>query len=52
MFDLGQRDRAELEQFFLHAAALEGKELTILGWAGPDEALSVVRQASMHALSA
>jgi inorganic pyrophosphatase len=49
VFDLGKRDRAELEQFFLHAAALEGKDLTVLGWAGPDEALPIVRQAAMLA---
>lgn len=30
--DLSPRERAEIEQFFVSAAALEGKKLEILGW--------------------
>src|SRR3989442_7368607 len=35
IFDVGERVRRELEQFFLAAVAFEGKDLKILGWAGP-----------------
>ena len=38
VFDLNERTRAELERFFLNAVAFEGKDLKILGWAGPSEA--------------
>lgn len=48
VFDLTERVRAELEQFFLHAVVFEGKELTLLGWQGPQEALAAV-QASAQA---
>jgi len=43
IFDLTERVRAELEQFFLHAVAFEGKELSLLGWQGPEEALAAVQ---------
>ena len=42
VFDLSERARAELERFFLNAVAFEGKDLKILGWAGPSEAESLV----------
>ncbi|HEX6738119.1 MAG TPA: inorganic diphosphatase [Vicinamibacteria bacterium] len=45
VFDLAERLRAEIEQFFLHAVAFEGKELKLLGWEGPAEAEAVVREA-------
>ena len=38
VFDLPERTRLELEQFFLSVVAFEGKELKLLGFAGPDEA--------------
>jgi len=38
IFDLPERTRAELERFFLNAVAFEGKNVTLLGWAGPDAA--------------
>src|SRR5262245_4731871 len=41
--DLSERTRQELEQFFLASVALEGKELTILGWGNPKDALALVR---------
>jgi inorganic pyrophosphatase len=43
VFDLSERIRRELEQFFLNVVAFEGKDLTVLGWDGPDEALALVR---------
>ncbi|MGH9408232.1 MAG: inorganic diphosphatase [Vicinamibacterales bacterium] len=46
VFDLNERIRQELERFFLSAVAFEGKELQIGGWAGPDEALTLVRASS------
>src|SRR5205807_2519401 len=44
VFDLPDRWRAELEQFFLAAAAFEGKALRVLGWAGSDDADDLVRR--------
>jgi inorganic pyrophosphatase len=41
--DLPTRVREELNQFFLAATALEGKELRILGWAGPEQAVALIR---------
>jgi len=47
--DFSDRTRRELEQFFLTAVAFEGKELTILGWGSPHEALELVRASQEHA---
>jgi inorganic pyrophosphatase len=44
--ELSARVRDELELFFVTAAALEGKDPTILGWGGPDAALELIRSAS------
>ena len=41
--DLSDRIRQELELFFVTAAALEGKDPKILGWDGPEAALSLLR---------
>lgn len=41
-----ERVRRELEQFFLAATALEGKDVKILGWAGSDAALDLLRRAT------
>ena len=38
------RIRREIEQFFLAATALEGKNVTVLGWAGADAALDLLRR--------
>lgn len=46
IFDVSERTRLELEQFFTAAVAFEGKEVAILGWAGPDEATTVLRKAA------
>jgi inorganic pyrophosphatase len=40
---LSQRVRDELEHFFIAATVLEGKDPRILGWAGPDAALKLLR---------
>jgi inorganic pyrophosphatase len=41
--DLTARAREELEGFFHAAVAFQRKNLKILSWAGPDEALALVR---------
>jgi inorganic pyrophosphatase len=43
IFDLSERVRLELEQFFVAAVAFEGKELSLLGWKGPADAMKLVR---------
>jgi inorganic pyrophosphatase len=43
IFDLPERVRLELEQFFLNVVAFEGKELKLLGFDGPEEADRVLR---------
>jgi inorganic pyrophosphatase len=43
---LAARAREEIEQFFQTVVALEGKELTLLGWDGPDAAVTLVERAS------
>lgn len=47
VFDLNERIRLELEQFFLAVVAFEKKDLKILDWAGPDDALALVRATSL-----
>jgi inorganic pyrophosphatase len=42
VFDLSERERGELEQFFLHTVIFQGKELKMLGWVGPDQATKLV----------
>jgi inorganic pyrophosphatase len=41
--DVPARAREELNQFFLAATTLEGKDVRIIGWSGPDEALELLR---------
>jgi inorganic pyrophosphatase len=41
--DVPARVREELNQFFLAATALEGKDARILGWGGPEEAVALIR---------
>ena len=38
VFDLSERERKELEQFFVAVVAFEKKNLKLLGWNGADEA--------------
>ena len=45
--DVPARIREELNQFFLAATALEGKDVRILGWAGPAEALTLIRSSAI-----
>jgi inorganic pyrophosphatase len=45
IFDLPERVRLELEQFFLNVVAFEGKELKLLGFAGPADAAATLRAA-------
>jgi inorganic pyrophosphatase len=44
VFDFDERIRLELERFFEHAVAFQGRELKLLGWDGPSEALALVRE--------
>jgi inorganic pyrophosphatase len=46
--DFSDRVRKELEHFFLAAVAFEGKELAILGWGGPGDALDLVHSSQKH----
>jgi hypothetical protein len=43
VLDVGERARLELQQFFLAAAAFEGKDLEIRGWGDPEDAIALVR---------
>jgi inorganic pyrophosphatase len=43
---LPARVRQELEHFFIAATVFEGKDPRILGWAGPDAALDLLRSSS------
>jgi inorganic pyrophosphatase len=44
--DLPEREREEIEQFFAAAVALEGKELSLIGWGDADEARAAVEKAA------
>ena len=46
IFDLPERVRLELEQFFVHAVAFERKALKLLGFDGPAEADRMLRAAA------
>jgi inorganic pyrophosphatase len=48
IFDMSERVRLEQQQFFQAAVEFEGKDISILGWAGPEEALAVARSAEHH----
>ena len=43
---LPKRVRDELEHFFVAATVFEGKDPRILGWAGVDAALDLIRKSS------
>jgi inorganic pyrophosphatase len=43
VFDLSERTRRELEQFFVAATGFEGKDLRLLGWGGVDDARAFIR---------
>ena len=42
--DLSARIKRELEQFFVEVTALEGKDVRILGWAGPEAAIRLIKR--------
>jgi len=46
VFELPERLLDELARFFLNVVAFEGKELSIRGWGGPEEAKAAVTTAS------
>ena len=43
---LPERVRQEIEQFFIAATALEGKEVRLLGWDDADAALELIRSSA------
>jgi inorganic pyrophosphatase len=45
VMELPQRVRDEIEQFFINVVAFEGKDLRVLGFAGPEEGDRLVRAA-------
>ena len=45
--DLPARIRHELETFFVAVTALEGKDVRILGWGGPEAALRLIRRSAI-----
>jgi len=49
VFDLPERVRLELEQFFVSVVAFEGKVLRLGGFDGPAEAERVLRAAVVSA---
>ena len=51
IFDLPERTRAELEQFFLAATFFEKKDVRMLGWDGPDKARAFVEASLIDAAS-
>lgn len=46
---LPPRVRQECEQFAMMATALEGKDVRVLGWSGPDEALALIARCACGA---
>jgi inorganic pyrophosphatase len=45
--DLPERVRDECVQFAVGAAMLDGKDLTVLGWGDPDDAVALIRAGSL-----
>ncbi|MBJ6761555.1 inorganic diphosphatase [Myxococcaceae bacterium JPH2] len=45
VMDLSERERVELEHFFLATQRFEDKDANVLGWEGPEAALQQVRHA-------
>lgn len=45
--DLPARIRREFETFFVAVTALEGKDVRILGWGGPEAALRLIRRSAI-----
>jgi inorganic pyrophosphatase len=45
IFDLPERLRLELEEFFRNVVAFEGKELELQGFGGPDDAEALLKSA-------
>jgi inorganic pyrophosphatase len=46
VLDLPQRVREELERFFIEAVAFEGKNIALLGWAGPEAGSALIRRST------
>ena len=43
VFDLSERERAELAEFFVAATLFEKKDVRLLGWDGPEQAHAFLR---------
>jgi inorganic pyrophosphatase len=48
VFDLSERQRDELSQFFITVTAFEGKDVTIVGWDGPDAASALIARVALR----
>ena len=46
--DIPERVREECLQFTMAAAALEGKDITLLGWGNPDDVLTLLQRSPSH----
>ncbi len=44
VFELPERVRQELDSFFLAAVAFEEKNASLLGWAGPEAGIALIRR--------
>jgi inorganic pyrophosphatase len=49
ILDFSERVRSEIERFFVNVVTFEGKDLQLLGFAGPDEGDRLVRGATQLA---
>jgi inorganic pyrophosphatase len=48
VFDFTERARRELQEFFQAAVALESRDLRILGWGGPADAVALIRRSAAN----
>jgi len=46
VFELPERVRQELDSFFLAAVAFEEKNASLLGWAGPEAGIALIRRST------
>jgi inorganic pyrophosphatase len=42
VFALSERVRDEVAAFFIQATAFEGKDVNVLGWQGPQQAIALI----------
>jgi inorganic pyrophosphatase len=46
VFEMPERLRKELDFFFLEAVAFEGKNVSLLGWKGPEAGIALIRRST------